>query len=59
MNGYLDNSGREDALSGGARMIAVETPKGPYRVCLKRSGNNDDQARYFAGMIDFLHGLEG
>jgi proline iminopeptidase len=40
MNGYLDNSGREDALSGGARMIAVETPKGPYRVWVKRTGNN-------------------
>ena len=25
MSGYLDNSGREDVLSGGARMIPVDT----------------------------------
>ena len=40
MSGYLDNSGREDVLSGGSRMIAVDTPKGPYRVWVKRTGNN-------------------
>jgi len=40
MSGYLDNSGREDVLSGGARMIPVDTPKGPYRVWVKRTGNN-------------------
>jgi hypothetical protein len=32
MSGYLDNSGREDVLSGGARMIPVDTPAGRYRV---------------------------
>jgi proline iminopeptidase len=37
MSGYLDNSGREDVLSGGSRMIAVDTP---YRVWVKRTGNN-------------------
>jgi proline iminopeptidase len=42
MSGYLDNSGREDALSGGARMIGVDTPAGPYRVWVKRTGNNPD-----------------
>jgi len=40
MSGYLDNSGREDALSGGARMIGVDTPKGSYRVWVKRTGNH-------------------
>ena len=40
MSGYLDNSGRDDVLSGGSRMIAVDTPKGPYRVWVKRTGNN-------------------
>jgi len=40
MSGYLDNSGREDVLSGGARMIPVDTPTGRYRVWVKRTGNN-------------------
>jgi proline iminopeptidase len=40
MSGYLDNSGREDVLSGGARMIPVDTPAGRYRVWVKRTGNN-------------------
>jgi proline iminopeptidase len=40
VSGYLDNSGREDVLSGGSRMIGVDTPKGPYRVWVKRTGNN-------------------
>jgi proline iminopeptidase len=38
--GYLDSSGRDDVLSGGARMIAVQTPKGTFRVWTKRVGNN-------------------
>jgi len=37
---YLDNSGRTDVLSGGVRMIPVETPKGTFRVWTKRIGNN-------------------
>jgi proline iminopeptidase len=40
MSGYLDYSGREDRLSGGARMIPVTTPAGQYRVWVKRVGNN-------------------
>ena len=39
-NAYLDYSGREDALSGGVRMIPISTPKGPFRVWTKRVGNN-------------------
>jgi len=28
ISGYLDNSGRDDVLSGGIRMISVKTPAG-------------------------------
>lgn len=38
--GYLDYSGRDDRLSGGVRMIPIETPKGTFRVWTKRIGNN-------------------
>ncbi len=37
---YLDSSGRADALTGGVRMIPVETPAGTFRVFTKRVGNN-------------------
>lgn len=37
---YLDYTGREDLLSGGVRMIPVETPKGTFRVWTKRIGNS-------------------
>ena len=40
VNSYLDSSGRDDVLSGGARMIGVDTPKGSHRVWVKRTGNN-------------------
>jgi proline iminopeptidase len=40
LDSYLDSSGRADALSGGARMIPVETPAGTFRVFTKRVGNN-------------------
>jgi proline iminopeptidase len=39
---YLDYSGRDDVLSGGARMIPVSTPSGIYRVWTKRIGNNPE-----------------
>jgi proline iminopeptidase len=42
INSYLDYSGRDDVLSGGARMIPVSTPAGEYRVWTKRTGNNPD-----------------
>ena len=42
MSSYLDNSGRDDVLSGGSRMIPVSTPAGDYRVWVKRIGNNPD-----------------
>jgi proline iminopeptidase len=37
---YLDSSGRDDALSGGAKLITIQTPKGAFRVWTKRVGNN-------------------
>ena len=40
MSGYLDNSGRDDVLSGGSRMIGINTPSGRHRVWVKRTGNN-------------------
>jgi proline iminopeptidase len=37
---YHDNSGRADVLSGGVRLIPVETASGTFRVWTKRVGNN-------------------
>ena len=37
---YFDNTGRDDVLSGGTRMIEIQTPKGKFRVWTKRVGNN-------------------
>lgn len=39
-NTYFDNSGRDDVLSGGAKLIPITTPKGTFRVWTKRVGNN-------------------
>jgi proline iminopeptidase len=40
VSGYLDNSGRDDVLSGGSRMIGIDTPAGRHQVWVKRTGNN-------------------
>ena len=37
---YLDSTGREDELSGGSRLIPIDTPAGRFRVWVKRTGNN-------------------
>ncbi len=37
---YYDNTGRDDLLSGGVKMIPITTPSGEYRVWTKRVGNN-------------------
>jgi len=37
---YLDYSGRDDVLTGGVKLISVDTPKGAFRVWTKRIGNN-------------------
>ena len=38
--GYHDNTGRDDTLSGGVRMIPITTPKGTFKVWTKWVGNN-------------------
>jgi proline iminopeptidase len=37
---YLDSTGRDDVLSGGVKMISIQTPKGAFHVWTKRVGNN-------------------
>lgn len=37
---YFDNTGRDDILTGGIKMIPISTPKGEFRVWTKRVGNN-------------------
>lgn len=39
-NSYFDNSGRDDILTGGVKMIEIETPSGKFNVWTKRVGNN-------------------
>jgi proline iminopeptidase len=40
VSSYFDNTGRDDALAGGVKMIPINTPKGTFRVWTKRVGNN-------------------
>jgi proline iminopeptidase len=37
---YFDSTGRDDVLSGGVKMVAIDTPKGTFHVWTKRVGNN-------------------
>lgn len=37
---YFDTSGRDDVLSGGVKMIPIQTPQGVFHVWTKRVGNN-------------------
>lgn len=37
---YFDNAGRDDVLSGGVKLIPVETPAGTFRVWTRRVGNS-------------------
>jgi len=53
MSGYLDYSGRDDEVSGGARRIPVRTPGGTHHVWVKRTGNNP------ALQVLLLHGGPG
>jgi proline iminopeptidase len=39
-NAYFDNTGRDDALTGGVKLIPITTPKGKFNVWTKRVGNN-------------------
>ena len=40
--GYLDYSDRDDRLSGGVRLVPIDTPHGRFSVWTKRIGNNPD-----------------
>jgi proline iminopeptidase len=37
---YLDNSGRDDVMTGGVKLIPITTPRGAFKVWTKRVGNN-------------------
>jgi proline iminopeptidase len=37
---YFDQTGRDDVLTGGVKLITIDTPKGKFRVWTKRVGNN-------------------
>jgi proline iminopeptidase len=37
---YFDNTGRDDVLSGGVKLIPITTPQGAFKVWTKRVGNN-------------------
>jgi len=37
---YFDNTGRDDVISGGVKLIPITTPKGTFKVWTKRVGNN-------------------
>ncbi|HEY7024804.1 MAG TPA: proline iminopeptidase-family hydrolase [Candidatus Limnocylindrales bacterium] len=50
---YLDDSHRDDRVTGGVRMIPISTPSGEFRVWTKRHGNNP------RAKLLFLHGGPG
>ena len=50
---YLDNTGRDDVLAGGVKMISITTPKGTFKVWTKRTGNSP------AMKVLLLHGGPG
>ena len=39
-NQYFDYSNSDDQITGGIKMIPIETPKGTFKVYTKRMGNN-------------------
>ncbi len=51
--GYLDYSGRDDILTGGVKLIPIDTPRGIFRVWTKRIGNNP------GAKVLLLHGGPG
>ncbi|MEQ9008777.1 MAG: proline iminopeptidase-family hydrolase, partial [Ekhidna sp.] len=52
-NNYLDYSNRDDELSGGVKMIPIQTEAGKFKVYTKRVGNNPDMK------LLLLHGGPG
>lgn len=53
VNNYLDYSNSDDQITGGIKMIPIETPKGTFNVYTKRMGNNPKKR------ILLLHGGPG
>lgn len=53
VSNYLDYSGKDDLLSGGVRMVPVNTSGGEFKVWTKRIGNNPDMK------VLILHGGPG
>jgi len=52
-SGYLDYSNRDDKLSGGVKMIPIQTSSGEFKVWTKRIGNNPSMK------VLLLHGGPG
>lgn len=52
-SGYFDYSNSDDQISGGVKMIPIETPKGTFNVYTKRMGNNPSMR------VLLLHGGPG
>ena len=52
-NSYLDYSGRSDKLTGGVKIIPINTPLGKFNVWTKRIGNNPSKK------VLLLHGGPG
>ena len=52
-NNYLDYSSKEDKLSGGVKIIQIQTPSGKFNVWTKRIGNNPTKK------VLLLHGGPG
>jgi proline iminopeptidase len=50
---YFDNTGRADTLTGGVRLIPIQTPSGTFNVWTRRVGNNP------AVKLLLLHGGPG
>ena len=53
LESYFDNTGRDDILTGGVKMIPISTPSGEFKVWTKRVGNNPTQK------VLLLHGGPG
>jgi proline iminopeptidase len=40
VSAYFDNTGRDDVISGGVKLVPIETSRGTFRVWTKRVGNH-------------------
>lgn len=52
-NSYLDYSGRDDVMTGGVKMIPIQTAAGEFKVWTKRVGNSPSMK------VLLLHGGPG